>query len=231
MARPLTSGMNTAVASEQATVIRLLEIHHGGGVVRWATSAQDIVWDGFTWTAIGGEFEWGAIEEVPDMRGAGISMKLSGVDGSLIAVIMTNDFRGYEVVAYRVHIAAAGTIIADPLVEFRGYQNGMYRVRDDPRTEEGGGGTVTVSARWVSRLAKLQSVLAVRTNLHSHRDYLRRAGLSGVALDDDLFKFLPGLAARVALIRWGAAPPARYGGAGGGRVVGREGSTRIGYEL
>lgn len=217
MARDLTAGMNTAVAAERAVVIRLIQIEHGGGTVRWATSAQDISWDSQTWTAIGGRLLLGAVEETPDMPGAGLPVELPGVDASIVAFVMTNAFRGYEVTVYRAHLSSAGTIVADPFQEFRGYQNGTYKIVDDPRTEEGGGGTVTVKTRWVSRLAKLQAALAVRTNLHSHRDYLRRGGHTSTNLDDDFFKFVPGLAARVSLIRWGAGPPAAYqGGSGGG---------------
>jgi hypothetical protein len=227
MARNLTSGMNTAVAAEQAVVVRLIQLEHGGGTVRWATSAQDIDWGGFTWIAIGGALELGGVLESPDLRGAGMAVGLAGVDGSLVSVVMTNDFRGREVFVYRAHISSAGQVVADPHLEFRGFQNGRYEISDDARAEEGGGGTVTVKSRWVSRLARLQAALAVRTNLTSHRDLLRRAGLSGVALDDDIFKFLPGLAARVSTIRWGAAAPAPFGGgggsSGGGPHTGREG--------
>jgi hypothetical protein len=235
MARTLTSGMNTAVAGAKAIVVRLIQLEHSGGTERWATSAQDVEWSSQTWTAIGGALQLGGVDEVPDLRGAGMSAELAGVDGTVLSVVMTNAFRGYEVLVYRAHIKAwdaanAGTIIADPVLEFRGFQNGTYRVIDDQRAEELGGGTVTVKTRWVSRLAKLQAVLAVRTNLHSHRDYLRRGGLSGTDLDDDLFKFLPGLAARVSTIRWGASIPARYGGAGGARAgLSREGYTRGRY--
>lgn len=216
MSRALTAGMSTAVAGEKANVVRLIQIEHGGGTLRLATSSQDLSWDSQTWLAIGGVLRIGAAEEVPDLRGAGMPVEMAGVDGTLVAVIMTNDFRGHEVLVYRAHIAAAGTIVADPYLEFRGYQNGTYRVVDNPKAEDGGGGTVTVKTRWVSRLIRLQTALAARTNLHSHRDLLRRAGLAGTDLDDDIFKFLPGLAARVSTIRWGAALVAPYDGSGGG---------------
>ena len=63
MARGLTAGMNTAVAGEKAVVVRLVEIQHGGGTIRWATSAQDISWGGHTWTAIGGVMNVGGVQE------------------------------------------------------------------------------------------------------------------------------------------------------------------------
>lgn len=211
MARDLTAGMQSAVAAEQSTVVRLIQIASSGGTVRWATSAQDISWGGFTWVAIGGSLRLGGVQETPDMRGAGMAVELPGVDSVVTSIVMTNDFRGREVLVYRAHLSN-GAVVADPLLEFRGYQNGDYTVRDDPNTEQGGGGTVTIKSQWVSRLARLAAALTVRTNLTSHRDYLRRAGLSGTDLDDDFFRFLPDLVAKVSQIRWGAAPPATFHG-------------------
>jgi len=212
MARNLSSGMNTAVAAERATVVRLIQLEHGGGTVRWATSAQDLSWGGNTWAAIGGRLLVGSIQEADDVRGSGLPVELPGVDSVITAVVLTNAFRGHEVLVYRAHLGADGQIVADPHLEFRGYQNGDYRIADDPNAEAGGGGTVTIKSRWVSRLARLQRALAVRTNLHSHRDFLRRGGLVGGALADDIFRFLPGLAAKINLIYWGGPMPARFSG-------------------
>ena len=209
MARSLTSGMNTAVAAEQSTVVRLIQLEHSGGTARWATAAQDISWNSQTWSAIGGVLELGAAQESSDLRAAGLSVELSGVDGSIVSLVMTNSFRGYEVMIYRAHLTD-GDVVADPYLEFRGYQNEPYEISDDPKTEEGGGGTVTVKTRWVSRLAALNRILAVRTNLHSHRALLKRAGLPGTDLADDFFKFVPALRGRLRTIRWGSEVPADY---------------------
>lgn len=215
MTRSLTAGMQTAVAAERGDVVRFLELDFSGGTLRWTTASQDIDWNGQTWTAVGGVLQLGGTQEGSDLRGEGIPAVLSGVDGVVLSTVLQNGFRGHEVVVWRAHISD-GDVVADPIEEFRGYQNAAYRIRDRPGAEGLGGGTITVETRWVSRLAKLHAVNAVRASLHSHRDMLRRAGLVGAALDDSIMRFLPGLAGKQ--IRWGQDTPARYGGGGtGGR--------------
>lgn len=214
MARDLTSGIQAAVAAESSTVIRLLELTYSGGTLRWTTAPQDIEWDSETWTAVGGVLQIGGAQESgQDMRAEGVPVTLSGVDSSIISIIRTSQFRGRDVVVYRAHLAD-GAIIADPIEEFRGYQNDAYRITDSPDSEGLGGGTTTIRTRWVSRLAILQRTRAVRTNLHSHRDMLRRGGLTGTDLDDAFFAFLPKLDGTS--IRWGSENPQRWGGGGSG---------------
>ena len=216
MARTITAAMQTSIAAEQATVVRFIELVHSGGTARWVTAAQDVGWDSKTWVAVGGVLQVGGASESADLRSDGIPVALSGVDGAITALVMTNSFRGYDVTVWRGHIdTALGTVIADPLLEFKGYQNSAYRITDDPRTEEGGGGTITIKTQWVSRLARLQSVIAVRTNLHSHRDLLRRAGLTGIALDDSIMRFVPKIAGNIRTIRWGSAGAPFHTGGGG----------------
>lgn len=219
MARDLTSGMQTSVAAESGRqVVRLLELVHSGGTVRWTTAAQDISWDGQTWTAIGGALSiGGTTEHGRDLRVEGIPAVLSGVDGSIISIVMSNHFRGREVTVWRAHLSD-GAIVADPLEEFRGFQNTTYRIEDAPSDIGGGPGGVTVRTRWVSRLALLNRRNSVRTNVHSHRDMLRRAGLTGTALDDSIMKHLPSSIEALRNLRWGSETPPRLSGGGGTRM-------------
>jgi len=221
MTRTLTSGMQTAVAAERGyDIIHLIQMESSGGTLRIATSAQDISWSGQTWAAVGGHLQYGGSQETGDLKAQGVPVALSGVDGSIVSLVLNNFFRGYEVIVYRALLnSAAGTIVADPLEEFRGYQNTAYTVTDDQQAESMGGGSVSVKTRWVSRLAAFQQGGPVLTNLHSHRDMLRRGGLTGTDLTDAFFKFLPALVNKP--IYWGTASPARVPGGGDSIYVGR----------
>jgi len=220
MSRTLTPAMLAAIRAERGyAIIHLIEMENSGGTLRIATSAQDISWSGQTWTAVGGHLQYGGSQETGDLKAQSVAMELSGVDGSIISAVLNNHFRGYEVVIYRAHIdVAAGTVVADPLEEFRGYQNKSYQITDDQQAENMGGGTVTVRTRLASRLADAALSNAVLTNLHSHRDMLRRAGFSFPDTEDRFFAMLPGIAGRQTPI-WGGVPISRWSGAprGGGR--------------
>lgn len=219
MARSLTSGMQTSVAAESGRrVVRLLELNHSGGTVRWTTAAEDIDWNGQTWTAVGGALSiGGATEHGSDRRAEGVVAVLSGVDGSITSIIMSNHFRGHEVVVWRAHLAG-GAVVADPLEEFRGFQNTTYRIEDNDGAFSGQMGTIDIKTRWVSRLAILNRRNSVRTNVHSHRDMLRRAGLSGTDLDDTIMKHLPASIRALRSLRWGSESPPRLADTGTTRL-------------
>jgi len=218
MARSLSGGMAASVAAESGRmVIRLLELVHSGGTVRWTNAANDVDWNGQTWTAIGGALSiGGASEGGKDAKGEGLPVQLSGVDGTIVSIIMDNHFRGHEVTVWRVHLND-GAVVADPIEEFRGFQNAPYTITDESPDFDGSSGSVRINTRWVSRLTLLDRPNSVRTNAQSHRDMLRRAGLTGTALDDAIMTHLPGSIAALQNLRWGSDTPAPLGpGYGGG---------------
>lgn len=214
MTRTLTSGMQTAIDAEVSTVVRLVELEYSGGTLRFSTASQELAWDSQTWEALGGAVRVQGTEETPELADGGVSVVLSGVDGALISTLFANSFRGHVVRVWRAHIDD-GEIVADPIVEFVGYQNDPYRITDNSKASEGGNGKVEIKTRWVSRLARLAARNAVRTNLHSHREMLRRAGLTGTNLDDSMMRFVPAIQGK--RIRWGSEAPQAFstGKAGG----------------
>lgn len=213
MAREMTEGMQTAVAGERGILAHLIQIEASGGTVRLATTPLPISWDGHTWEAIGGSLGFGEVVESTDLSGHGTAITLSGVDQSIIATVLTNHVRGRMAVIYLAHFdPATWQLVEDPLEIYRGFQNEPYQIDESRGTEDLQPGTVTVSTKIVSRLAELGQTRAVRSNVHSHREMLRRAGLTGDDLLDTFFRTVPELVNRP--IYWGRKGSSGRGGTG-----------------
>ena len=224
MSRSMTAGMQAAIAAETGAIAHLLEVNASGGKLYLCTAPHDISWDGHTWVGIGGVLGIGDIEEKDDGSSTGTTLTLSGVDQTLIATILTNHVRGREAVIYLVHFDSSWAIVSDPLELFRGFLNGKFDVREHRDTEGNRAGTVTINTRIASRLDELGQVRAVRTNLHSHRDMLRRAGLASSYLADAFFQFVPELVNRP--IYWANRAAAGYQPTDHGVDTGRTGHRR-----
>lgn len=202
MTRTLTSGMQTAVAADQAALCHLIQMETSGGTVRMTTAPVDLSWDSQTWTGIGGAMVFNAVVETSDERQSGVELHLSAVDQTVMAAILNNHFRGQTLKIWMVHIDPdAGTIIADPLLLFQGFQNSGWRMSEQ-REEEGGGGSATLVTRIVSRLAELAQSRGIKCNVTSHQQYF-----SG----DTFFQNVPDITGKVVVWggyqRMGGSPP------------------------
>ncbi len=187
MPRTLTSGVSTAIAAPHAEFVHFVELAFSGGTQRLSTGDTSMPWNGQTWTAIGGALAINTVTETADLAGEGLELTLSGVDQSILAVLLSQLYIGRAAKVWLVHLnPTAGTIIADPLEIFRGFMNGGWTVREN-RDESGSLGTVTVSGRCVSRLAALNATRGMQSNLTSHQS------LYGV---DRFFEHVPSLATK-----------------------------------
>jgi len=192
--RALSAGMQTAVAAQRGTILYFLQISSSGGETYLSTAPVDIDWNSLTWQGVGGHLVFGAIDETPDTDGQGVDLALSGVDQSIIGLLLTNNVRGRPIRIWLAHLDD-GDVIDTPEMIFRGHQLADYSIRER-RAREGGG--VEVKTRVESRLAVLRYATPVHTNPVSHNDMLKRAGLP---TGDTFFQHAPNLAGRS--IRWG----------------------------
>jgi len=202
MARSLSTGMAAAVGADTGAYTHLILLTTSDGIVRFTTGATDISWGGETWTALGGALIFSQISETSDRRGQGVQLTLSGVDQTIVNLLLTYNIRGREAKIYLAHIDTDGTIIADPYPIFIGYLNERWDIKEKRGT---GDDTVTVTTRIVSTLAALQLSNPVRANIYSHREMIRRSGATSAALGDTFFTFLPKLLGKP--IFWGSKNP------------------------
>lgn len=200
MARTLTAGVETAIAGADGEFIHLIELNFSGGTSRLATSSVNILWNGFTWTAIGGLLELGDITESLELGSGGVALTLSAVDQTILAAVLTGNYRGRTGQIWRAHISG-GALIADPTPFFRGYLNGEWEATET--RSPNGTGTARISTRLVSRLSDLERVRSVLSNMESH---------GRIAGGDTFFRTLPGLLGKRLI--WGRIERPFSGGTG-----------------
>jgi hypothetical protein len=170
-----------AITSDRAEFVHLLEFQFASGTVRLTTGAQDLSWGGFQWEAVGGLLEMGGVEETSDSRAQGVDVKLSGVDQTVLAVLLTSQYRGRTVTIWRAHLDdTTGQFVGDPLLLFQGLQLSPYTV-DEERSRTAG--TVRISTR-LSGYFGVERVRGIMTNLVSHQHYFSDIDAAKTAVTD-----------------------------------------------
>jgi len=168
MTRTLTAGMQTAVAAHASEAAHLVVLAFSGGTVRFTDAAQDLLWDGNTYTALGGLLQFDVIQETSDFAAQGVGMKIDGVSTTVIDTLLSEGYIGRLATIYRCHFDAAGEIVADPVVLFIGYMNDAWQIEEKYSHDRS---YCEVSTRFVSPLAKFEQVRGIRADLASHQRY------------------------------------------------------------
>jgi len=210
MSRDLSANMQTSVATQSGVeVTHFIVLTFSTGTSYLTTAPHDIAWNGHTWEGIGGAMGFEPIEESSDGKSGGTTIKLSGVDQSIISLILSAGSRGRPVEIYLAHLDTdAGTIVSDPVLIFEGFTNEGWTVRE--KRSDRGGGTVEISVRAVSELASLNRTNGIMTNTISHQK---------VHSGDTFFQHVPNLVGKPVVWngtvrRGGHSPPADSGGLG-----------------
>lgn len=208
MPRTMGAGYSAAIAAEQAEYVHLLELEFSGGTVRLSTGTQNLSWNAFTWTAVGGLLDYGGVEETSDGRSQGIDLTLSGVDQAVVAILLGQNYRGRKVRVWQAHLdAVAGTVKAAPQLLFEGTQVQPYEIQED---RDHSGGTVQVTTRIIGQLG-IDRVRGIKANLVSHQHHFP---------GDLFFQHASLLAGKTDY--WGTTAPSRQRIGGGGPGGGNE---------
>jgi len=188
--RTITSGMQTEIAAESATLFHFMELQFSGGTVYFTTAPHDVAWDSKTWQGIGGALGFDLVQESSDISAAGLDMIMSGVDQAIVSTILSQFYVGRVVKIWLSHLDSAGAIVADPLLIFDGKMNGGFTI--DEVVNENSPGSVTIKARIADRFSELDARKGLRSNLHDH---------NLIFPGDPFFEFVPSIANKN--IKWG----------------------------
>lgn len=167
MTRTLTGDMQTAVAADTGTLFHLFKMEFSSGDVFLTTLSHGISWDGEDWVGLGGTLGFDTVRETFDEKGSDTVIEVSGVDQTIIALILADNTRGRLVTIWEAHINSAGAIVADPLELYIGYMNAGFSIQED--RDPGRAGTVQIRMPIVSRLSEIARVRGYKTNLISHQ--------------------------------------------------------------
>lgn len=208
MTRNLTSGMLTEVQAGTGTGVFLVELQFGSGTQRIATSSEPITWNGVTWTAVGGFLEVEALAETMDERDQGLRLRLSGVDQSLLSLILQEQSRGRLCRIYHAHLSSSGAVVDAPAGPWDYLMSGDWDIQEERPAD--GQGSVTIETRVLSRFASWGQAAGVQCTVESHSAMLARAGVLASGTRDTFFATMAKLAGRRVL--WGTTGPGRTTG-------------------
>jgi len=166
MARNISASMKTAIAAQTSRLTHFIEMEFSGGTVYLTTAPHDIDWDGHTWEGIGGLLAFEPIEEGGTSTGGGTTLKISGVDQTILSALLSQHTRGRKVTIYLAHLDSDYAIVSDPLEVFAGYLNQGYTAREQRGRE---GGTCVISIPVVSGMTALRRRNGFLPNLTSHQ--------------------------------------------------------------
>lgn len=188
-------GFADAITLSSAEMVHLLQLEFESGTVRLSTGAQDLLWDGETWEAVGGALAVGGVEETADARGQGVDVDISGVDQTVLAALLNSQYRGRDARVYRAYLnPETGLLADDPFLLFKGLQLHPYTVEEETGR---GGGTVRIRTRFAGYLS-VDRVRGIQTNTSSHQHHFP---------GDVFFQHTSSLTNHT--LAWGTASPVR----------------------
>jgi len=192
----------TALQAETGERVYLIKLDYSGGTKYLTTGSRDLYWDGQTWDAVGGNLSLGMVEQTEDSR-SGPEITLSGVDQSITAILLAQQYRGRVAEIRQAILNQTTGVVTDTILLFEGRQLDNYEIEE--RVERGKPLTCTIRTRVLSRLA-VAEYRGIRTNLHGHQRYFTA---------DTFFKHVASFTTRK--IYWGTtAPTTPRGGSHGG---------------
>ena len=158
--------------------ILFIELDFGSGTQYLTNAPVNISWNSQTWVAVGGAIAVAGTQERWE-PGSSARLSLSGVDPSILALVLGVQSRGRLCKIWWAHYdQTAGTILADPVLLFAGLMSDAFDITEshDPNT---GAGTVDIATRISERVSDVGRLRGIRTNVHSHQ----ASGIPGAATD------------------------------------------------
>lgn len=143
MARGMTSAYETALTEDVVRLAVFLYLDLSSGALRLTNRAEDLTWDGYTWTGGAAFTQLQPVEEGVVPRAEALAVVLSGIDSAYVASIMTEHYQGRAAKVWIALLDGNEAVIADPLLVFHG------RI-DEPTVEVGETAaiTLTLESRW-----------------------------------------------------------------------------------
>lgn len=185
MSRSMTTDMLNAL---QERILRMTFFYEGNfkdGALRLWNGIGDVAWDGHTWTGAGHLIKINNVEETSDIRAAGVSLSLGGVNPAMVSLCLLQARRNLIGRIWIGLTAADNSIISDPTVLFQG--------RLDTMAVQDGAKTATIIVGYEHELITLEKARESRyTDKEQKRLYPGDRGLEFISKLQD------------ATIPWGA---------------------------
>ncbi|WP_164994817.1 hypothetical protein [Candidatus Kuenenia stuttgartiensis] len=135
-----------------------------------------------TWVGWGGHLNFEQIDESSDLKANRMTAIFSGVDQSILQILLTQHYLGRYAKIYRAHFSG-GAMISEPLLMYWGYMNGGFRVSEKRGEDvEDDTRTVEIQADLQDKISTLNTPRGIQTNPSSLQAYFPDdGGFDGVA--------------------------------------------------
>jgi hypothetical protein len=135
------------MSADQCIVVHLLELHWDEGVVRMTDFNRDLTTDAGVYIGFGSFLGFSDIEETAELITSSMTAQLSGVDQSVMAMLLSKHYLDRQMDLYKCFLNSAMTPIDDPVLMFSGRIN-KPAISEDPES-----GTCVISieaaSHWV----------------------------------------------------------------------------------
>lgn len=136
----VSAALAAALAAREVPLFILIRAEFDSGTIRLWTGQGTLSWNSETWTGAGGVIQSIQLpSETAEIRTAGGSITLNGLDPSILALADTEPYQGRPISIYIGAKDASGVVVVDPDLAYLGTMDVM-----EP-TDAGDTATVTLS--------------------------------------------------------------------------------------
>jgi len=120
MARDLTTAVTTASTASTLKTVTMVNLQFDSTPIYVHTGVGTITYDGNDYLGVGGLGKVTPIKESSDLEVTRVILELSGIDASNISVALNQQYQGRVATIYQAFLDSDYTLIADPVVVFKG---------------------------------------------------------------------------------------------------------------
>ena len=125
MSRVLSNAMKEMAVAKVVRPIFLVHMVFDSSELNIWSGVGNLSFDSVTYTGLGDLLSISEIKETSDISATGISVSLSGVKTSFIAMAKDQDYQGRELTVRLGAFNESGSLIADPVIIFSGFMDTM----------------------------------------------------------------------------------------------------------
>lgn len=125
MSRGFSSSVLTALQSQDVKVVTFAELGFSSGTIYTHNSIGTYTWGGHDWLGVGDFATVSSIQEGAEVSPYGVSLTLSGLDPTLVSVVLTEDYFMRDVTIYIGILDEDDALIATPSQVWSGFMDVM----------------------------------------------------------------------------------------------------------
>lgn len=120
MTRELDPAIEAASAAETIHPVLFAKLEFPDGDVMVHSEIGDLAFGGDTYTGIGVLGSVGNVEEDSELSRTPITLTLSGIPTTLVAILLNQQYQGRQATLYLGYLDSSRVLVADPTIIYRG---------------------------------------------------------------------------------------------------------------